>query len=362
MPRLQLGWLVGVACALGCSKRSEPMAAFDESADTVLVDASLKSVPVRAVWQLSGSAIGKPFLLALGTAGLAVVDYVGDPELHLVDIARGTIVRSVGRRGQGPGEFQSVLAIASDRTDRTATWIYDPQLSRVTRLFLGEPDPTVHAMTLTLPATPTFMRLTSLSNPARLVGLTDVPTPRYEMVDAQGKVTSEFNGPMLGPIQLDAEQRVKLSADARMCSSPAGDRFAVAYFHAGRIEYFDGTGKLTGIAAVPFASDGSAKLSQQKTLVRSAPRYYYSDCAATDRYVFALFAGRRVTAANASTVNNTNVVHVFDWSGKFLGIIKLEEEAEAVEVDQDAANLYAASSATGTVVRYSLRAALDMLR
>ncbi len=72
----------------------------------------------------------------IGWLSDSTVYVVENTVVRLIDALSGRLVGSVGREGEGPGEFQSIGAISLTK-DRTGFWIYDTALRRVSRVSLS---------------------------------------------------------------------------------------------------------------------------------------------------------------------------------------------------------------------------------
>jgi hypothetical protein len=77
----------------------------------------------------------------------------------------------------------------------------------------------------------------------------------------------------------------------------------------------------------------------QGVLTRDMP-YAYAAVAASNQWFFGLYSGRTINTHDEYLQHGRDV-HVFDWSGKFLGCIPLAADARNISVEPEGLMLYA---------------------
>jgi hypothetical protein len=141
----------------------------------------------------------------------------------------------------------------------------------------------------------------------------------------------------------------------RVCARPKGAGFAIAYFSAPRVEWYDKTGQLAGEAAVPYTAPlvwKPGKTNPGISLV--VDRMWYKDCAATAGHLYALFSGRG-RQFKGEEQSSGEFIHVFDWSGKLVKVYKLDRPVFSISVDQNEQFMYTSSMLDASVYKYALR-------
>jgi 6-bladed beta-propeller protein len=126
-----------IALLLG-SPRLEPGLHGQSPQDRKLRDGSsserieLKFTLVRSIGSLDGTrdAFGNIWDVALDSRGRIYVADVGQSHVTVFDSA-GSFVRTIGRRGSGPGEFHQPMQLGIDNAD--TLFVYDVGLRRLTK-------------------------------------------------------------------------------------------------------------------------------------------------------------------------------------------------------------------------------------
>jgi TolB-like 6-blade propeller-like len=299
----------------------------------------------------SDAIFGQPSFIAVMGDELWLADHTGDPFFHVIDIPTGKVQVSLGRHGEGPGEFEDVFALSIRPGDTLAVWAYDPQRSRFTRLTAPRAQP-VAPKIMIAPNGHRPLKMVWLS-PNRLLSVSMRDTGRFTFTDSGGRVLSVVAGRLLGTSKMPRPMRISRSAGLSVCSSPTGGGFAVTYIAASRIEYYDSLGTLRGTAHVPFPNDGDFVQDERGAWHNSTPRYYYRECSATAARLYALFSGRLNGAVPPGTFWEGEYVHVFDWSGDLIRVFHLDHLVEYIAIVGDSL-LYASGQDTGGVYRYLL--------
>jgi hypothetical protein len=329
---------------------------FDLSRDSVIVATVEPTVNVQGFEVVDSPILGRISQVRPVGASVVLLDYVGDPFLHQVD-STGRLVRSLGRRGEGPGDFAALINLSVRQEDFETVWAFDPRLHRLTGVRLGTSE-VPQVIPLTMPFT---IRAVVLGRD-RIIGLGIVPHSRFVVFGKDGALISEVAGPLLGSDSIPSEVRMKTSLQVAICPKPDGSKFGLAYFGAGRLEIYDSTAKMEREARVPIRTNGSFGLNRRGELAGRIPRHYYSDCAASNQYIYALFAGRLVDSTNARTVANASHVHVFDWGGALIGQIVLDVVAEGLGVDPEDRQMFVVGAGVSGLRRFELEAALATMR
>ena len=302
---------------------------------------------------VSDPIIGDPRHLGVQGDRLWVADDKGDPYLDVVSISTGRIIVSMGRHGEGPGDFGIVPQFSRRPGDDTGIWAYDEGLSRMTRE-TGQP---ADSYALFQPpavfVSSVFTYLWLGRN--RLVGIGDMDTNRIMIADTSGRLLALRKTDLLGGDSIPLLARRAASLGFVACASPVAERFAVLYQMGGRIDLFDSTGQLMTHASVPFPSNGEWALSPRTHTLWGKPDwFFYIDCDATPRYLYALFAGHRTDGPHGGRVRAARYVHVFDWDGRLVKVIGLRHEMSTIAVSGDTM-LFATGQDGDGVFEYHLR-------
>ena len=349
---------IGVLTGLAACDAADQAPVAPQSA--VLDHSHLNPIPLSGEHLHESPVMGRPLRLELSQDErvLWTVDLVGDPSLHALDLDTGELIVSVGRRGDGPGDFGAISGLYADFGGGDAVWAWDPTLRRLTRV---EPRPLSEqdVLTLDLRNSSFPVQRIALLDPDRIVGHSmQAEEGRFGILSWDGhllKVVPPRPGYLLGPDEGSIELR-KRATDAGVVLRGWPSRgFAVANMTAGRIEMFDREAEFKRLADVPFQSgvvferldDG------QETIVRD--RSWYVDVAVADERMFALFSGRHRDAFSPEEAGAGVYVHVFDWlDGSLLEVFELDQAAGSIAVSRTGEWLYAVIPETARIRKYPI--------
>ena len=329
-----------------------------DSTRSLLSHQAFHPVPLAGRRVNSSLILGQPGGLARTGKFLWILDYAQDPFLHVVDLESGDIVRSFGRRGEGPGEFGTMTSINAPDPNGQIVWAFDGRLQRFTRLSLDANLETQPFQAAVQRPAPLLVRALFIQG-GRVVGLSSTDSSRFLILDTAGNLLARHKGPLLGPDSIRTEERLRLSHGVSLCEMGVDHGFAVAYFAAGRIERHDAGADLVNLFSVPFSSNGLfIRDKVTSALTASRGRYYYRDCKSTRRFVFALFSGRWEQAFPPNTSQWSNFVHVFDQSGNLKVVLQLDHTAFGIAVGEGDSTLYTASIEDAAIYQYHLPASV----
>ncbi len=342
---------------LGCSdKRATPSDQMGQLPDDLIDHSYLDPRKISGKLLATEEIFGKLAAISWDHDGvLWIGDLSGDPYLHNLDPERGTLIRSVGLDGEGPGDFRNVWDIYP-LTGSGGVWVHDNTLSRVTQQFARDSHRT--GRIIELPATPRLLVLGSLGG--GFVGWSVDTAARLTFLDSVGSVRATAPGPLLGADTIPFRQRMVATAQMKICGKPDGSRFAIALASAGRIEIRDADGSLLLQADVPFASAGDFGTDSRGNVVHKRVKRYYFACDATNDVLLAAFSGmdeRMNPEGNAwRTTNKGWHLHAFDWDGRLVGTWQTDVPLTRIAWDAEGGRLYATEAETGSVYAFDLEA------
>lgn len=305
------------------------------------------SVPVTT---LVGRSIGNPELMAapvfIFTLGqkLVVLDARADSAVLVIDGQSGKTVRSFGRRGDGPGEFRNLAY--GERTGKTPNEfvLYDARLRRLTTIDLDQDFVNPRATPVRTRSLNTGHTLTG---PMR-INASEIATPgflpegRLGVFDNSGRLTRYLGA------ALSTEPRVPIEVSQHAYQSFATfrarlGRIAIVTRHADRLDIYsvsDGA-RVEGDRPFIFEPVFAVQQGDRGPVMASGEtlRFGYVGVAATDEFVFALFSGR-TRKGFPGRANFGDKVHVFDWNGRLLRVLKLPEDALSIAVSDGGDVIY----------------------
>lgn len=295
----------------------------------------LTAVALQAVALHDGAALAMPTQIAVIGDRVVLVDGMAEHPIHILDGRTGDLLTSLGRNGEGPGEFQWPRALDPAGSDGSF-WVYDAGLSRLTLVeperWLREPA----SSRVTLPIQSPAQTMGMVRTASGLVATGFFADGRLGHFDDQGVYggatgtlpASEIEAP---PGVVQHAYRGTLKPD------PTRERLVLANRHAGFLEVFDGEGReqLRIEGPFPFEPTFEVVAGEQGASMASGDdlRFGYVDVAPTTDHIYALFSGRtRGEHPDAATYGST--VHVFGWDGSLKAVLELDVDAFAIAVDE----------------------------
>jgi hypothetical protein len=292
-----------------------------------------------------GEHLGMPVRLATTTSTIVAIDRYAENSIHIVDRISGTLRASVGRKGEGPGEFSGASSIDRAAGPHEEVWIFDAGTQRLTRVDLTALD-SDRAWAREFVSLRGSGRVMSPVHTAtgEVLAVGFFPEARFGVFDQKGVqvdsrgVLPEWSEP-IPPGVLQQAFRGTIKSD------PARQRFAVGARHAGLLEIFDASGQKLARARVPVEFEPRFTVNVREDRRPSMGsgndlRFGYVDVATTEAHVYGLFSGR-VRGEYPKSATYAQEVHVFDWAGRLETVIHLDSDAIAIAVDERDESLYA---------------------
>ena len=320
--------LAAVACERQGDLEQEGLAAFETGSRRVISRPDEFAVPGQ---------------MAVVGNHLVVLDTGSDSAVHLVDRVDGELLRSYGHKGGGPGEFRTAWSVDAP-PPAEGFWVFDASLSRTTYIDLSR---------LLLHPDSVVPRILNLRGPAQLMAPMWTSggsmlsggffgEHRLAKLDSAGALVAMVGPPPAGDSLIPTTVRQEIHQGIAV-ANPSHDRFVLGSSLVPRIEVFDTQGTLLTTAAVPIEWDLRAGdlYSLEHFMFTQDTRYAYMGVAASDPWFFGLFSGRtRRSHPRPERPDFAENVHVFDWSGGFVGNIHLDAEVVSIAVDPEGKTLY----------------------
>ncbi len=347
--------LLALALMLGCSRESGPSHAepmVDPGTPEWLPSGGPTPIAVAGELLADAPVFGKLGRMLVVGDRLWVVDRNQDPFLHVIDLHSGALLRSVGRLGEGPGDFRSTWSLSTRPGDPEALWAFDLNLQRVTRV----PEEAEPGNPPIIRVANTFSRSLHVQwlDAHHLVGIGHADTNRFMVFDTLGQVAQHFAGPLFGDSTVPLARRIASSTAVKVCSHPDGGRFATAFgADAARIDLTTYPGGTTTRLPTPIQTDGEFVQDSAGRWTALHRRRFYIDCAATSTRLYALYSGRLGEAFPDGEDLLGHLVHIFDWSGTLLGVVALDRPHSDLAVAGDSA-LYLLTRQEPGIYRYRL--------
>lgn len=307
-----------------------------------LPNAAIDEVSLTATQIVSGESLRglRTIAVAQGILLVAVRRGTSDTHLQLYDLKRGG--RPIPLAASPQIRFRVVWGLSVDRNGHDF-WAFDPEFRTVTRLStkigLDGASALFDDRVVHLEPGPALVSGLWLGREYWAVGA--LPQGRFIRYSADGRTVGVV-GTTPGPKTSEPILASEILTGA-MTAQPGGSRIALACRLAGRLEIMDPAGSLIVLANVPHTFEAQPRLheSDGQTHASYRPDRYlgYIDVRSTQRFIYALFSGRVRTQALARG-SMGRFVHVFDWDGRRIRVLRLPEDARSIYVEADDSRLF----------------------
>lgn len=294
--------------------------------------------------------------MALGLVTALAADsqlvYVGnddsDTPLLIFDAKSGALLAHLGREGDGPGEYRyvsSIQPLADGQGGRQrGVLIFDGAARRLTRFHLLDPGTAKvdSPITATINAGGYITGLAVLPD-SSLIGPGLFTSHRLARLRLDGTLIELIGPTPDNPHDLPVPV-LEHVYQSTLAARPDGSRIALATRFMNHIELYDANGSLQRVVNGPISvapvfevamAGGAPTMASDEDL-----RFGYTGIAAGQRYIFALFSGRRRGDYAPSEATYADELHVFDWDGNLVRIITLDRALSHIAISPDEHALY----------------------
>lgn len=289
----------------------------------------------------TGDHLGLPVDLEVEGNAVLSIDRRGAKSLHVIHATDGSLVASVGSPGEGPSEFMAPTTITRDRAGRV--WVLDMTTQRMTRIDLERLEETGAWADSMFQIHGALVTDLSWTSGRGLIAGGVFPEARFGLLDGSGTLTGQAGRfpDMEGDMPAVLRQQ---AFESRFAAHPDGRRFAVAARYAGRIDLIDDrAGSLGEVSApLPFEPRFEVRRKGDFPVATFPPSSTtgYIDVAATRDFVLGLFSGR-TEADFPGRDNYASDIHVFDWAGALIAVLRADRDLFAITVDEERGRLLA---------------------
>lgn len=290
----------------------------------------------------SGDYLAAPGDIALVGEHLLVIDGISDSVLHVIDAQSGQRLRSLGRRGEGPGEFRGAWSIARPADTGGRPWVYDLQLARLTEVDVAADTPPsseprmIRIQGEALATQPVWV------NDSTLVSPNFSPGGRLSFFGADGTFRRDAGEVPRGDGGVPPAV-MQHAWTGTPVSNPRTGALALATRHADQVEIYrpDGTRIRTVRGPFRFDPEFTVGNAQGQPVMASddAMRFGYIDAEPTAGRIYTLFSGRtREGYKGASSFGR--YVHVYDWDGELKEAYRVDSDIVAITVSPEGERMY----------------------
>lgn len=163
---------------------------------------------------------------------------------------------------------------------------------------------------------------------------------RFALVDPAGKLVPTVGDHLPGNTNELPFVRQQVFGGS-MAAHPRRPMFVLAGRYAPLVEVFDREGTRVLAMEVPVTFEPDFSVAPDGINMIRGPdfRYGYRDVDATEDHVYALSSGR-TKQEYPETLFRGEYVHVFDWTGRLITILRLDSDAVSLAIDESESRLY----------------------
>ena len=324
--------LITAIVTLGCTeKRSEGMSS--ERASNEVKTSSADVIPVEGETLMASDSLARPSKIYAVGSYLVILDSYAQPPIHVIRSSDGTYVASLGRPGEGPGEFVSPWSVDIPSREEASFWVHDLTQIRSTHFDIGAHlegrDPVQEIVNFNIGFT--------LTSPI-LINDSLFISPGFLTEDGRlARLTRNGNHKDTVGSALAARDRVPAAVlqhayQSRMKASPDRSRLVLGTFYADRLEIYSVNGERLALVEGPDLFDPIFEVGtmegQPVHSTTNETRIGYIDLAITDKRIYALYSGR----LRGQQGGWANLVRVFDWNGNYITSYDLQAAAVGIAV------------------------------
>jgi len=282
---------------------------------------------VRAQPLAEGEEFGLPTQISVIGDQLLLIDRYRDEAVVLLDRHSGTITRSYGRAGEGPGEFKSPWSALWDEGKLA---VLDPGLNRITWLAPDAESPTFSLEGTTRISAERIVTGFALAPDESFVVTGFMPAGRLARMDRKGATLATLG---LAPATdgLPPARRSE-AQQGTLRGTPDGSRFVLTSRFASHIEVVD--------ASTMTATTMWGPERFQPRAGRYETRFGYLDSAPMRDGFLALYSGR-TRDEFPGRANYGSEVHEFGWDGELRAVYELDSDVISIAWSEADRRLYA---------------------
>jgi hypothetical protein len=295
----------------------------------------LKPVKLSGRVLARGDYLGLPGRIGASGTRLLVLDGASDSVIHILSAADGHRLRSMGRRGEGPGEYRTAWSIAPDPRHAERFWVYDIALGRLTRVDLDS----------ITPAEPEMIRVTGDGLAMQPVWLSDSllaspglsPRGRLSFFGKDGGFRGSA-GPLPSAAGDIPPQVLQHAWTGSLVANPRRGLLALLTQHADQLELYRADGSLVRKVRGPFGFDPrfTVETAQGQPTMGSGDdmRFGYTGAGAAGDRIYALFSGRTREGYGPDS-SFGRFIHVYDWAGALVRVLELDTPILSIAISPD---------------------------
>lgn len=291
-----------------------------------------------------------PFTFEIVGDYCIVIDIKSDEFVKLIDLKTSRILKSFGRKGQGPDEFIAASSILPDIQNKNCFWIYDPQLKRLSKfairsLLKGQSSPE-EIIKLQM-SNGGYINQLILTSDSQLLGIGYFLEGRIAIHDMDGRFIKNIGRIPVEPKNKSLIMNYSHAYSGSMAVRDVSKEIFVAIKLGSIIEKYDMNGELMATYVGPETFYPEYKIVQtgmgSTITYNEKTRVGYIDiCYSKKRdRLFLLYSGRyKFDKKRKLRTNGGDIVFVMDGNGRIEAEIELANNIYQLRVSDDGNTLF----------------------
>ncbi len=304
---------------LNCSTDKNPSFSYSQS-DVDLINGTVL---------INKDSLYQPLLIEYIQGKLFVYDMMDEVPISIYDPNSGQKLDSFGGRGRGPGEMRDISNISFHND---SLYLFDP----MNFTLLKYPISDVSSLPTQFKIEPKGLTLQyqKLSDTKFIASgfLGDIMLGVY---DQQGAFINGFGvlkGDTLEPVTVRQHLYRK-----KVVTNPVENKIAIAYHYTDLIEIYDYDERLIRSVFGPIQEPPIYDIENERFTKNDDTRINYISLKSDGKYIYALYSNRLMSEpAN----NSADLLHVFDWEGNVIRIVRFNERLFDITIDPERQILY----------------------
>lgn len=291
---------------------------------------------------IPSDSLGKPMEIGVLKSNIVLYDPDQEFTYKLIDVNSKKIIKRFGRIGRGPGEFATPTLLEILSQENGYVGIYDRKVFMFHEISIDSVVQNKSYVRASYgPFNTNYSMLIKLDS-SSFIG-TGVFEKRYAISDLDAEVKNYVSDYPFREYHKNIPiENIAFANQGIIKRHPESKRFVLAYFRSPNFEISTATEndslKVNGIYISPpifkpQLGNGLANVYDDKNIKG------FNDVAVTKNFIYLLYSGRSIEQ-NGESSEESNTIWIYDWEGRPIKRIELDQTIQYIAVDEADKILY----------------------